>query len=57
MVIRIGLEIRIPLNLLTEFHLAINHRRRLAITAAKIKTNATAIEIAPNRTRLDVLGR
>src|SRR6478609_7437086 len=60
-VLRVGLEIGIPFRLLAEDDLAINHRCGLAITAAEIETDATAFEIAPERTgvgafRRDVLG-
>ena len=51
MILRVGLEIRIPLRLLAEDDFAINHRRRLAIAAAEIEADATTFQIAAQRIR------
>ena len=48
-ILRIGLEVRIPFRLLAEHNFAINHRCCFAITAAEIETDTTTAEMTTKR--------
>ncbi len=55
MIIRVRLEVRVPHNLLAELHLAIDHRRRLAIAAAEVKADAVAFKMPTQRASFGIL--
>ena len=54
MIVRVRLEVWIPHDLFAELHFTINHRSRLAVTAAQVEANAAAIQVPANRTRLRI---
>jgi hypothetical protein len=55
-VVRVGLEIGIPLDLLGEDHFAVDQSGALAIRAAEVEPDPTAAKVAPQRQVRGALG-
>ena len=56
-VLGIALRVGIPLHLLAPHHLAVDHRRRLAVAAPQVEADAAAVEVPAQRGGAGALGR
>ena len=50
-ILRVRLEIRVPDRLVAEHHLALDHRRHLAVAAAEVEADAAPVQVPPQRAR------